>query len=157
MMNVTRLLMRIPVPWVFVLVYIISLIPQYFLKLKFKTHLAANIFLIAGIVIFLFAAILASWSLIIFHKARTTTTPGIKSVRLITNGPYHVSRNPMYISLILAYIGEAGLLNQLCPLILLPAAIFYVNNVVIPVEEGQLSKEFGEEYPDYQKRVPRWL
>jgi protein-S-isoprenylcysteine O-methyltransferase Ste14 len=157
MTKIVKLLMKIPVPWIFVIIYILGLILEQFLGLKFKSLTSVLIFRVTGIVLFSFAVITASWSLIIFYRAHTTTTPGIRSVKLIVNGPCRISRNPMYVSLILAYIGEAGLLDQLCPLILLPLAIFYVSNIIIPVEEEFLEKEFKQEYLDYRNQVHRWL
>ena len=157
MSKLTKFLMRIPVPWIFVSGYLIGVPFQLLFQLKFKSPVIVKIYLVAGIIMFLFAVIIASWCLLIFRKAHNTTTPGIRSARLITNGPYRISRNPMYISLIFAYIGEAAILNQLCPLIVLPAVIYYVNNIIIPVEEELLAGEFDGEYQNYQRQVPKWL
>jgi protein-S-isoprenylcysteine O-methyltransferase Ste14 len=63
----------------------------------------------------------------------------------------------MYVSLILAYLGEAGFLVQIWPVIVLPFMLYYLNYVVIPLEEDLLKKEFGEEYERYCKQVRRWL
>lgn len=63
----------------------------------------------------------------------------------------------MYVSLILAYIGEAGFLTQLWPVIVLPFMLYYLNQVVIPLEEDILNKEFGKEYNDYSNQVRRWI
>ncbi len=63
----------------------------------------------------------------------------------------------MYVGLSLAYIGEAGILHQVAPVILLPLTITYLNRVVIPVEEGRLREVFGTEYDRYRNRVRRWI
>jgi protein-S-isoprenylcysteine O-methyltransferase Ste14 len=63
----------------------------------------------------------------------------------------------MYVGLILAYVGEAGILGQIWPVILLPLVIAYVNWIVIPLEESKLREVFSEEYDRYRKRVRRWL
>lgn len=44
----------------------------------------------------------------------------------------------MYVGLAVAYVGEAGLLHQLFPLLLLPLTIGYLDRVVIPLEEKKL-------------------
>jgi protein-S-isoprenylcysteine O-methyltransferase Ste14 len=95
--------------------------------------------------------------LLLFHRARTTTTPGETSNALVTRGPYRFTRNPMYVGLSLAYLGEMGLLAQLAPIITLLLVIAYVNWIVIPVEESRLRETFGESYVDYCSRVRRWL
>lgn len=104
----------------------------------------------------LVGAVIAGSSLLIFHKQRTTTTPGESSSKLVTWGPYRFSRNPMYVGLILAYVGEAGLLKQAWPVVLLPLTVAYVNYIVIPVEEARLEAVFAAEYEQYRSRVRRW-
>jgi protein-S-isoprenylcysteine O-methyltransferase Ste14 len=63
----------------------------------------------------------------------------------------------MYTGLVLAYIGEAGLLVQLWPLLILPFVVAYVNWIVIPVEEARLNEDFGSEYEQYRARIRRWI
>ena len=93
----------------------------------------------------------------LFGKARTTTVPRNRSARLVTSGPYRFTRNPMYVGLILAYLGEAGLQKQVWPIVLLPLVISYLNWMVIPVEEAKLNEVFPEEYGEYRSRVGRWI
>jgi hypothetical protein len=95
--------------------------------------------------------------LLIFRKPRTTTVPGKASSVLVTWGPYRFTRNPMYVSLLLAYLGEAGILRQIWPVALLPLVLAYLNWIVIPVEEAKLSQVFGEAYETYRARVRRWI
>ena len=63
----------------------------------------------------------------------------------------------MYVGLVLAYIGEAGILAQVWPLVLLPLVVAYVHGTVIPLEESTLADGFGPEYEQYRARVRRWL
>lgn len=63
----------------------------------------------------------------------------------------------MYVGLIFAYLGEAGLLNQFWPLLLLPLTVFYINWIVVPVEEARLKESFGLEYQEYCAKVRRWI
>jgi len=152
-----QLLMRLPVPWVFVLGYLIGV----GLTMLFPFHIqSANVLQaspIVGGVLFLIGAVLAGWGLYVFHNAHTTTVPGETSARLVTWGPYRFTRNPMYVGLVLAYIGEAGLLVQVWPLPILLLVIAYVNWIVIPVEETRLKADFGSEYEQYSARVHRWI
>jgi len=94
---------------------------------------------------------------VLFRKAKTTTVPGRSSAQLVTSGPYRFTRNPMYVGLTLAYLGEAGLLRQIWPAILLPLTIAYVNWTVIPVEEAKLEEVFPSAYQQYRSRVRRWI
>jgi protein-S-isoprenylcysteine O-methyltransferase Ste14 len=111
---------------------------------------------IVGAVLFIIGAAIAGWGLLTFRRARTTTVPGKASSNLVTWGPYRFTRNPMYVGLIVAYLGEAGILRQIWPVVLLPLTVAYVNWIVIPVEETTLRAVFGAEYDRYRARVPRW-
>jgi protein-S-isoprenylcysteine O-methyltransferase Ste14 len=152
-----KILLNIPVPWVFVLSFLVSLIPQIVFPIHLHSHGVIFFIKIVGVSLFVIGALFAGWSLIIFHKANTTTTPGEISKKLIISGPYRFSRNPMYISLTLAYLGEAGFLIQTWPLVILPFTLAYINWVVIPIEENLLKSEFKDDYENYCTRVRRWI
>ncbi len=151
------MLLKVPVPWVFILAYLIGVAFQYFFPVKIHSAGVSLIIKIAGVVVFVSGGLLAAWSLFIFRKERTTTVPGKSSKKIVDYGPYRFSRNPMYVSLILAYLGEAGLLTQLWPVILLLPVFLYVNQVVIPLEEEILKKDFKEAYEGYRAQVNRWF
>lgn len=153
--NPIRLLMRVPVPWVFILTYLAGVGigragPFFWGRLPHETKTAGALLFAVGVAI-------AVWGQVLFRKARTTTIPGQTSSRLITSGPYRFSRNPMYVGLVLAYLGEAGMLGQVWPVILLPFVVAYLNWIVIPVEEARLRDAFGAEYDRYRASVRRWL
>jgi protein-S-isoprenylcysteine O-methyltransferase Ste14 len=151
-----QLLLRIPVPWVFVLTYIIGAGLEHALPLRAGNGRLPGVN-VAGGVLFGIGATLAGWGLLTFRRAQTTTVPGKASSRLVSWGPYRFSRNPMYVGLIAAYLGEAGILRQVWPVILLPLTVAYVNWIVIPLEESKLREVFSEEYDRYRMRVRRWL
>ena len=147
--------MLIPVPWVFVLTYLIGVAMEKSLR-PGSTPQSAVSFTI-GAVVFALGAVVAGSGWVAFRRARTTTIPGEKSSELVTWGPYQFSRNPMYVGLTLAYLGEALLLRQIWPVILLPLTLAYLNWVVIPVEEGKLAEVFSTRYTVYRARVRRWI
>jgi protein-S-isoprenylcysteine O-methyltransferase Ste14 len=152
--NPIRLLMYVPVPWVFILTYLAGVaIERARPPLTGEVHGTK----VAGAVLFALGAAIAGWGQVLFRKAHTTTVPGQKSASLVTSGPYRFSRNPMYVGLVLAYLGEAGMLKQMWPVILLPLIVAYLNWIVIPVEEARLGEAFGEEYERYRASVRRWL
>ena len=152
-----RLLLRVPVPWVFALTYLIGVVLEATVPIQTTQRPNANVMLLVGAVVFSIGAIIAGWGLVTFRGARTTTVPGRTSAQLVTWGPYRFTRNPMYVGLTIAYLGETLILRQIWPLILLPLTLAYVNWVVIPLEQGKLREAFGDEYVRYQARVRRWL
>src|SRR5690349_6679470 len=103
-------LMHIPVPWVFVLTYLMGEGSHTVLPLRIPAASLPHISFVVGGVMMVGGVVLAAWCLRLFRVARTTTIPFEVSSQLVTWGPYRFSRNPMYLSLTLIYVGEAGLL-----------------------------------------------
>ena len=150
------LLLHIPVPWVFVIAYLIGVVVQAFVPIPLSAS-ARDTSNLAGWVILALGVGLAAWCLTIFRRQRTTTVPGRTSATLVTWGPYRFSRNPMYVALTLAYLGEAGILGQVWPLPLLVLVLVYLNWTLVPFEEAQLLETLGAAYAAYRARVRRWL
>jgi len=148
-------LLMIPVPWVFVLTYLMGAgIGSVFHIGRFPD---SRFLTPAGLLVLALGCALAAWGWFIFQSRGTTRVPGEVSSTLVTWGPYQFTRNPMYVGLSLAYLGEGCIQHQAIPIILLPLTIGYVNRVVIPVEEERLHAVFGREYERYTATVRRWL
>jgi protein-S-isoprenylcysteine O-methyltransferase Ste14 len=98
------------------------------------------------------------WLIVQHYRASPGTflemAPGQK---LLTPGPYAVSRNPMYVSELAFWFGWALFYGSLTVLIgfLLWFAAF--NFAIVPYEERDLEARFGEAYRAYKAQVPRWL
>lgn len=152
-----RPFLHMPVPWVFLMAYLMGVCLQILAPLDAGSSLriAAQI---GGAALFISGAAIAGWSLVLFRRGgRTTTTPGDASTRLVTKGPFGFTRNPMYLGLVLAYLGEEGLLTQVWPLLFLALTVGYVNWFVIPLEEASLEQGFGDRYRRYCAGVRRWI
>jgi len=94
-----------------------------------------------------------------FHRAGTTVNPmqPAATSSMVTSGVYRVSRNPMYVGILLALAGWAVFLSHALPYLFLPAFVLYMNRFQIAPEERVLSAKFGDEYEAYQRAVRRWL
>jgi protein-S-isoprenylcysteine O-methyltransferase Ste14 len=94
-----------------------------------------------------------------FRRAKTTlnpTNPQLTS-SLVSSGIYTVTRNPMYVGLLLILIALAIFLSSAWAL-LGPAAYFlYIGRFQIAPEERALTALFGAEYTAYLSKVRRWL
>jgi len=94
-----------------------------------------------------------------FARAKTTvnpTTPQASS-SLVSWGIYKVTRNPMYLGLLLELTGWAIFLSNPLPFLLLPVYMLYINRFQIEPEERALTSLFGREFAAYQSRVRRWI
>ncbi len=93
----------------------------------------------------------------LFKQVQTTVKPHEAPSVLVRDGPFKVSRNPMYLGMLLALLGEAVVLGSLTPF-LAPIAFFLaVDTVYVGIEEKLMLEAFGEEYSAYKKKVRRWV
>jgi protein-S-isoprenylcysteine O-methyltransferase Ste14 len=149
--------MRLPVPWVFILAYLIGFVVQLYLPIPIRSPEIVRAVLIAGLILVVIGVAVAFSALGIFRKRSTTTIPFETPTSLVTSGPYRFTRNPMYVGLTLVYLGVAGTRAEIWPVIVLPVMLAYINFIVIPVEERHLQDAFGDAYANYGARVRRWL
>ena len=77
--------------------------------------------------------------------------------RLVTNGVYRYSRNPIYVAVLIAVAGWASLFQS--PLLLVyGVALFALYSFFVQRhEEPHLTREFGDQYTAYTATTPRWL
>jgi protein-S-isoprenylcysteine O-methyltransferase Ste14 len=93
-----------------------------------------------------------------FRTAHGGGGPGIDNPpsRIVTEGPYRLTRNPMYLAHLIFTLGLAVTLRSFVALaILVLRAIWFHRRVV--ADEARLAARFGAEYTDYKARVKRWL
>jgi protein-S-isoprenylcysteine O-methyltransferase Ste14 len=90
-------------------------------------------------------------------QADTPVNPRQPVTTLLVDGPFRISRNPIYLSLTMLYTGIAMLVNTLWPMLFLPLVLLLINRVVIDREERYLERKFGRQYVDYKARVRRWI
>ncbi|CAN5589295.1 isoprenylcysteine carboxylmethyltransferase family protein [soil metagenome] len=97
------------------------------------------------------------WSLWLFGRHGTGLLPGQETRAMIADGPYRVSRNPLYVGLLALYLALALLAATFWGLVLFPVAVLLVLWGAIRPEERFLHERFGASYDDYRRRVRRWL
>lgn len=107
-------------------------------------------FLAVGLIFFL-------WAGRLFQRHRTPYNPYAVPTRLITEGPFQLSRNPMYLGMVIAAVGVAMLLGTLSPFLVVIVLAWLLTTRFITVEEAALEDEFGEAWRAYCRRVRRWL
>lgn len=97
------------------------------------------------------------WSAQIFKRVETNIIPYKSPDKIVTEGPFRFSRNPMYLGMLTVLIGVAGILgaaeNYAFALLYFAVANWWY----IPFEEMKMHKVFGDAFDDYRTRVRRWL
>jgi protein-S-isoprenylcysteine O-methyltransferase Ste14 len=94
-----------------------------------------------------------------FRRARTTLNPTKPraSSSLVSWGIYKITRNPMYLGLLLQLTAWALFLSNWIAFLFLPVFVIYINRFQIVPEEQVLTSLFAREFVAYQSRVRRWL
>ncbi|MBY6241136.1 isoprenylcysteine carboxylmethyltransferase family protein [Methylosinus sp. Sm6] len=91
------------------------------------------------------------------QRAKTAFDVRKPTRSLVETGVFALSRNPVYLSMMLLYVGAAFLLNSLWMLLLfLPTGSALCLAVIRP-EERYLEHKFGDSYRAYRRRVRRWI
>ena len=145
---------RIPPPLIFVGGLIVGLsisawFPTSYIG-SFAAHTVGGTLVVLGV-------LLAASAIRIFVKSGTNLRPDRPSSALATGGPYRFTRNPMYLSLTVVYVGVAVFMQSLWSLLLLPFLLSFIQNKIIRREEDYLDRRFGDYYARYRSRVRRWL
>lgn len=94
-----------------------------------------------------------------FRRAGTTASPlkPQQATRLVTEGPYRWTRNPMYLALTFLLLAWASYLGSFWSFAGPLFFVAYITRYQIIPEEKALLALFGSEYQQYQRQVPRWL
>jgi protein-S-isoprenylcysteine O-methyltransferase Ste14 len=112
--------------------------------------------LIAGVsIVFGFAVM--TWAWLQFRKSDTAVCPTSITSRIVTNGAYKYSQNPMYLGMLIMLTGASFLMGTI-PSMFAPIGFFIViDRAFIPYEEEKLLSVFGDVYSKYQMVTRRWL
>ena len=133
--------------------FLINYTKNIFPKIEIKNEIIFGSFMIiSGLIIILSAIIL-------FKKYQTTITPlnPSNATKLITDGIYKFSRNPMYLGLLLVLLGISIILNLTGGFFFILLFILYINLFQIIPEENAMVDLFKDEFLEYKKNVRRWI
>jgi protein-S-isoprenylcysteine O-methyltransferase Ste14 len=82
---------------------------------------------------------------------------GRKIEQFVTEGPYSISRNPLYLFSIIGSAGAGAQLGSIVAAVLFGAIAFVVFYVVVLQEERVLAERYGQAFANYLATVPRFL
>ena len=110
--------------------------------------------------VLLFAGIAIAVSGVLEFKRHQTTISPLnphRSSRIVSNGIFGFSRNPMYLGMLLVLLGWADFLDNFIAFAGALFFILYITKFQIQAEERILLENFKGEYQEYMDRVRRWL
>lgn len=149
--------MAVPPPALFVIPLVAGVVLRRAWDVPLAPGRMAQAAFILGTVLLAAAAPLLLTAPLLFLRRRTTIIPHRESSQLITSGPYRFTRNPMYVGFVLVYLGATVIANTPWSLLFLPLPVWVMHTRVIPYEEANLTRVFGDAYRTYAARVGRWL
>jgi protein-S-isoprenylcysteine O-methyltransferase Ste14 len=102
-----------------------------------------------------FGVMLRAWWL--FRRRSTAICPTAKTTSLVTDDVYRLTRDPMYLGIILMLLGVS--VTTGCVPCLVASLFFFliIDFVFCPFEEAKLEQAFGNDYARYRNAVRRWL
>jgi len=111
-----------------------------------------------GWIIFIFGFLVSASGRLAFARAGTEVVPASKkNSSLVASFPFNLTRNPMYLGILIGMIGLATALGTIAGIIATLVFFLFVNFVSIPYEEAKMEAQFGEDYRAYKSRVRRWI
>jgi protein-S-isoprenylcysteine O-methyltransferase Ste14 len=134
--------------------YLIRLNDYFSLPILFNsalTKIVGFLLIAVGLYIFLYC------SKIFVSLGKGTPVPIEPPKKLVAQGLYKYSRNPIYIGYFLILLGEFLFFGYFLQLIYCLLAVLSFHLLVIYYEEPRLKKRFDKFYLEYLKKVPRWI
>ena len=145
-----------PPPMLYFAVFLVTLVIQHFIYLDHSfldsttAIIASFFFIVAGLALMLPA-------ILNFLQTKNTLIPVKPASSLQVSGIYSVSRHPMYLGLLLIYIGVAFWIGNWWTFIFVPFLVVLINKLIIEKKEGYLERAFGDSFNEYKKKVRRWI
>lgn len=97
------------------------------------------------------------WAIITMRIARTNILPHRPADRLVSWGPFAITRNPIYAGNTLLLVGAGVYVGNLWFVIVGLTGALAVDRLAIRREERHLAALFGDKWKRYSSNVSRWL
>ncbi|MGA8857173.1 MAG: isoprenylcysteine carboxylmethyltransferase family protein [Candidatus Bathyarchaeia archaeon] len=144
----------VPTPVIFFGILILGLLLNWALPLAFFPGRSVQI---AGVIVVVPGFLIGGSGIIEMRRAHTSPDPREPTTALVEKGVFRYTRNPLYLSMFVFFLGIAVFLDVLWLILFFPLLLFVVERGTVKPEELYLERKFGEAYLQYRKRVPRWM
>jgi protein-S-isoprenylcysteine O-methyltransferase Ste14 len=151
----------VPLVWAIIVLVIMVLLPWIVSKIGPRKGWSDDrpaLWNLVGLVAVAAGLGMYAWCLAFHYQSyRTAVRLGFSPPGLVIDGPYQVSRNPMYVSGLFAWLGWVVFYGS--PAVLMGLLLLWIAFTlrVIPYEERQLEELFGDDYLAYKRKVHRWF
>lgn len=90
-------------------------------------------------------------------RHKSTVNPFERPTTLISEGVFRLSRNPMYLGMVLLLLGIVLVLGSISGLLVVVLFALLMDRVFIGAEEKTMEQAFGDKWLAYRRRVRRWV
>ena len=145
---------KVQPPMIFGFFVLISLLFNYFfIQINFKVIFMLPI----GVLISIFGIVMNMWAMNKYRLYKTSPHPKHQPFKLIIDGPYKFSRNPLYLGtfFMIFGFGLASGIWLMCVASIL--SLIFINFLVVIPEEKYMQNMFGTDFDLYVRKVRRWL
>lgn len=108
-------------------------------------------------ILFAISGYLALGSIIVLLRNNTPFNPSKPTIKIVRQGPFRLSRNPMYLALLLLLAAAAVFTGSIWLFLSVPLLLIVLNITAVGPEEEYLERNFGSRYLEYKAEVRRWL
>jgi protein-S-isoprenylcysteine O-methyltransferase Ste14 len=121
-------------------------------------RIATGLFSLLAIPLWLIGSFIVLWCFWDFtFRGRGTPLPADPPKELVVTGFYRYVRNPIYVGVLLIFLGHFLWFGYLSLLLYAVFSFIGVHIFIVLYEEPTLKKRFGTAYEDYLQQVPRWI
>ena len=145
---------KIDAPVLLVITILITVILQRLVPLPFFSSLPSRII---GTILIIGGVSLGMPAFRGMLRAKTSPNPHRPTNALVFEGTYRITRNPMYLSMLVIYAGISIFFQNPWFILFLPILAWLFTTWVIIPEEKYLEQKFGADYLDFKARVRRWI
>ena len=141
----------------FLITFVSGLFLSWIQPWHFTYYMKGTVVISTGVILLIVSLILNIFAYREFKKSVTSHAPFIKPNVLIKNSVFSLSRNPVYLALILSESGLAFVFDSIW--ILFSAGMLWIilDRIIVGPEEKVLENTFKHEYENYKKMTRRWL
>lgn len=148
------------VPWppiILVCTIAIGFIVDFFVPLSFPRHVIGEFLHGLGFLTIVLALLIDVAAMTKMHKHKTAILPHKGASKLLTDGVFAFSRNPIYLANMMLIFGLGLAFGNWWLCVLMVIAGFATQKLAIEREEKHLDTKFGRTFRSYKKKVNRWI
>lgn len=150
--------MRFPLPvTIFAGAALLAVIATFVLPLPWLVSPLSDLLAMTGAIVIFGGLALIIQTERTLKRHKTTIRPDRTAEHLVTDGPFRISRNPIYVGMAMLMFGIALAGGWTWFLMFGLFACVLIQKLAIEPEERHLSALFGKRYRDYSKTVKRWV